>query len=177
MALLPLVSMLTVSFSSTCTYPRFCANLPIDGFAGDKMFMVEFQMPLSGSGDGLNPDMPAFWLLNSKIVNTQQYDACSCWSTGCGEWDIHEVLTKGATQGSASMHMGKNFAGTPSQTFDRPTEKTMKMAAIVSNGVAHIEVLDDSQTFDAVISGATVSGFLDHPEVAKFNVLIGSPGL
>lgn len=141
------------------------------------MFMVEFQMPMSGSSDGFNPDMPAFWLLNSKIVNTQQYDACSCWKSGCGEWDIHEVLTKGAKQGSASMHMGKNFAGTPSETFKRPVGKTMKMAAIVSNGVAHIEVLDDDTTFDKVIKESQVNGFLDHPEVTEFNVLLGSPGL
>lgn len=167
--------MLTVSF--TPTNVSYSSNFSTDGFAGDKIFMAEFQMPLSGSSDGLNPDMPAFWLLNSKVVNTQQYDACSCWATGCGEWDIHEVLTKGAMTGCASMHMGKNFAGTPSQTFDRPTTKTMKMAAIVSNGVAHIEVLDDAMTFDKVIQGSTINGFLNHPDVTTFDVLIGSPGL
>lgn len=58
-----------------------------DGFGGaDKIFLMEFTMPMDGK-TGFNGDMPAIWMLNAKIPRTIQYGKaeCSCWSSGCGE--------------------------------------------------------------------------------------------
>ncbi|MCJ1380866.1 target of Sbf [Xylographa soralifera] len=138
----------------------------------EKVFMIEIEMPLSGQTGYLNADMPAFWLLNTQIVNQQQYGKCSCWATGCGEWDIHEILKAGATTGYASMHMGSNYAGTPPQGLARPTSGTMKIAAIVSGGVAHVEVLNSDTSFGNTLSGATVAGYINSPNSTPFNVII-----
>ncbi|MCJ1320251.1 target of Sbf [Xylographa vitiligo] len=138
----------------------------------DKVFMIEIEMPLSGQRGYLNADMPAFWLLNTQIVNQQQYGKCSCWATGCGEWDIHEILEAGATTGYASMHMGSNYAGTPPQGLPRPTSGTIKIAAIVSGGIAHVEVLSPNTSFGNTLSGATVVGYINSPNSTPFNVII-----
>jgi hypothetical protein len=67
-----------------------------EAFAGaEKAFFLEFSMPDDGSMDGFNANMPAIWLLNTKIPRTQQYGDCSCWKTGCGEFDIFETLAPG----------------------------------------------------------------------------------
>jgi hypothetical protein len=64
-----------------------------DGFDGpDKIFVAEFQMPLDGT-EGFNADLPAIWLLNANIPRTLQYGKaeCSCWQSGCGEFDVSPV--------------------------------------------------------------------------------------
>ena len=137
------------------------------------MFLAEFQMPLSGQTGYLNADMPAFWMLNTQIVNTGQYSNCSCWKTGCGEWDIHEVLEQGATTGYATMHMGQNFNGQAPNGFARPISTTMKVGVIISNGVFHIEILDDSTTFGSTFLGSTVNGWINSAHVVNFPVIVG----
>ena len=129
-------------------------------------------MPLSGSQDGTNPDKPGFWLLNTQIVNTQQYGACSCWPTGCGEFDVHEVLEPGDSQGYATMHMWNNFAGQAPQGIDRPTDSqtTMKIAAIITNGVAHVQVLDPNFDFGSTIDGSVISDFVNSADAAQYTV-------
>jgi len=134
------------------------------GWAGvNKMFMFEYSMPLSGLRSTTltapNPDMPAIWLLNSKVTNGEQY-GCSCWGTGCGEFDIHEVLQPGDATGYSSMHMGDNYAGTPPNGLARPTGATMKLAVIITDNVAQVQVLPDTQTFDDVIAADVVNSFL-----------------
>ncbi|MCJ1478725.1 Peroxisomal membrane protein PAS20 [Lambiella insularis] len=166
-----------ISSSNLCNHSDCGATAPgaiaYHGFAGnEKMFMIELEMPLSGQTGYLNADMPAFWLLNTQVVNQQQYAKCSCWATGCGEWDIHEILTAGATTGYASMHMGSNYAGQAPTGLARPVSGTMKIAAIVSGGLAHVEVLDPSTAFATSISGSTVSDYLNNPNAVKFDVLI-----
>jgi hypothetical protein len=147
------------------------------GWAGvNKMFIFEYSMPASGrrdfSADSINPDKPGIWMLNSKIPNTEQY-GCSCWATGCGEMDVHEVLDPGATVGYAAMHMGNNYAGTPPQGIARPLTGTMKLAVIITDTVAHVQVLPQGQTFPDVIPASTVASFLGAgPSVpGKMNIL------
>ncbi|KAI3403743.1 hypothetical protein KGF56_003468 [Candida oxycetoniae] len=70
------------------------------GFYGTtKMFLFEFQMPneTHTSPEISNYNMPAIWLLNAQIPRTAQYSLnvnCSCWRSGCGEFDIFEVKNK-----------------------------------------------------------------------------------
>ena len=133
--------------------------------------MAEYTMPLSGSQAGLNPDMPAFWMLNTQIVNTVQYAACSCWATGCGEFDVHEVLTRGATAGYATLHGGNNFQGQAPGAIDRPTSGTIKIAAAVAAGQVSVHVLPADFSFDSSLSSSVISGILNSPDMEEFTVV------
>lgn len=76
-----------------------------DGFdGGNKVFLLEFSMPKDDTA-GFNADMPAIWMLNPQIPRTVQYGNgdCSCWKTGCGEFDVAETLSSG------SMFMKSTF--------------------------------------------------------------------
>ncbi len=74
------------------------ADRRTDGFSGSqKLFLLEFSMP-STNETGFNTDMPAIWLMNAQIPLTSQYGTnpeCSCWTSGCGEFDIFEALDSG----------------------------------------------------------------------------------
>ncbi|KAK5658765.1 hypothetical protein OQA88_1576 [Cercophora sp. LCS_1] len=98
---------------STCGYTQ-PGSVAYTGFGGpDKIFLVDFAMP-HAPGD----DMPAIWMLNAKIPYTSQYGACSCWKSGCGEFDVFEVLEKGGTKAKSTFHSVKG--GGDSNYFVRP---------------------------------------------------------
>ena len=64
-------------------------------------------MPMTGE-TGFNADMPAIWIMNAKIALTSQYgenQQCSCWSRGCGEIDVFEVLDTGNTRCKSTLYM------------------------------------------------------------------------
>lgn len=138
------------------------ANIIIDGFGGDhKIFLLEFSMPSTGK-TGFNGDMPAIWLLNAQIPLTSQYGEnpdCSCWTSGCGEFDIFEILDSGNFRCKSTLHMAP--AGGCSDYFERPTKGTIKAAVVFrgSNELAHIQILDSSQRFDMTLSTEVVDGF------------------
>ncbi|KAK4944033.1 target of Sbf [Elasticomyces elasticus] len=143
----------------TCGYYRN-GTVAYHGFEGaSKLFLLEFSMPLSGK-TGFNADMPAVWMLNAQVPRTEQYGNCSCWESGCGEFDIFEVLDSGDEKAKSTWH-GVNSLG-DSDYFARPTSGTMKAAVWLdgSTGTAHIIVLDDSATFDSTITESTVAGYL-----------------
>ncbi|KAI1627659.1 putative TOS1-like glycosyl hydrolase-domain-containing protein [Exophiala viscosa] len=143
----------------TCGYYRN-GTVAYHGFDGaSKLFLLEFEMPLSGK-TGFNADMPAVWMLNALIPRTEQYGNCSCWESGCGEFDIFEVLDSGDEKAKSTWH-GVDSLG-DSDYFARPTSGTMKAAVWLdgSTGTAHIIVLDDSTTFDSSITESTVEGYL-----------------
>ena len=154
------------------------SNVSADGFGGKmKMFLAEYSMPYSDkkgppSWGNKNPNAPSFWALNSKVVNTQQYGQCSCWHSGCGEWDIHEVTVEAANNGSTSLHMGSSYAITAPETIPRPCEddKTMKIAAILTGDTVHVQVLDNGMSFDDVIKGSTVDALVNHNAIKSYNV-------
>ncbi|MCJ1266394.1 target of Sbf [Lobaria immixta] len=145
----------------SCGYTR-PGGVAYHGFGGDhKIFLMEFSMPFTGQR-GFNGDMPAIWLHNAQIPLTSQYGTnpdCSCWTTGCGEFDIFEVLDSGNFRCKSTLHMAP--AGGSSDYFNRPTEGTIKAAVIFtgSNEVAHIQILDDGQGFDEVLDAGFVEGF------------------
>jgi hypothetical protein len=131
--------------------------------SSSKLFLLEFSMPLTGK-TGFNMDMPAAWILNAQIPNTMQYGQanCSCWTSGCGEWDIFEILDSGNTKAKSTYH--GNPSGGDSNYFDRPTGGTIK-AAVVLDGpgsAGHIVILPDSTDFPATIPDDTVSGFVNN---------------
>lgn len=150
-----------------CGYYR--ANTPAyHGYGGtEKVFVFEFEMP-SDSNTGFNVDMPAIWMLNAKIPRTLQYGdaSCSCWSTGCGELDLFEILSAGSDKCITHLHDKQGavngYGGGGSQDyFVRPTSGSMK-AAVVFTG-SQIHVLEVTDSFDATLSAETVEAWVSKP--------------
>lgn len=154
------------------------------GFDGaTKMFLFEFGMPTATSGDSYNYDMPAIWFLNAQIPRTLQYGAssCSCWSTGCGELDVFEVLNAGNSYLTNHLHdeQGTNTqygGGGSSDYFARPTSGTMKAAVIFDGDAKTITItkLDDSVSFDSSVSESTVQGWISATSSSSSTVSIAS---
>ena len=152
-----------------CGYCRD-GTVAYKGWAGtEKIFVFEFLMPHEGDKNSFNGDMPAVWMLNAQIPSTLQYGKkeCSCWSTGCGELDLFEVLLGGSDKMIAHLHTsqgapaGTNYGGGGSQDyFNRPTDGTMKAAVIFHDDQIHIQQLDDSTTFGDNLSADTVNQWL-----------------
>ncbi|KAL8888197.1 MAG: hypothetical protein Q9215_004320 [Flavoplaca cf. flavocitrina] len=142
----------------SCGYTR-PGGVAYHGFGGDsKLFMMEFSMPRSGK-TGFNGDMPAIWLLNAQIPLTSQYGTnpkCSCWTSGCGEFDLFEVLDTGNFRCKSTLHMAP--AGGSSDYFRRPDTSIIKAAVLFhgANQAAHIKILDNGQNFDESLAADVV---------------------
>ncbi|SLM34217.1 Domain of unknown function DUF2403, glycine-rich [Lasallia pustulata] len=146
-----------------CGYTR-PGTVPYHGFGGaEKVFLMEFSMPLSGCTTGGAPDMPAIWMLNAQIPRTLQYGLanCSCWTSGCGELDLFEVLSMGNTYATTTLHLTSGCGGSTPNYFSRPTSTTIKAAVVFKgdNQTANIRILDDSQTFDSALAASTIEWF------------------
>ena len=120
-------------------------------------------MPLTGSSS-FNGDMPAIWLENAQIPLTSQYGAnpeCSCWTSGCGEFDLFEVLDHGDMRCKSTLHMAP--AGGSSDWFLRPKSETITAAVILAGGddKAVIRVLDGAQSFDENLEDGVVVGWIN----------------
>lgn len=117
-------------------------------------------MPMTGK-TGWNEDMPAAWMLNAQIPRTLQYGKadCSCWESGCGEWDIFEVLDSGNTRCKSTLH--GTVSGGDSNYFKRPSDGTVKVAVLYDgmSSSGHIKVLDDDTDFGETLSGIEVTAF------------------
>lgn len=84
--------------NGACGYYRN-GTVAYHGFNGpSKAFFYEFAMPDVG-GESVSEyntiNMPAIWMLNALIPRILQYgqSECSCWASGCGEFDIFEVFS------------------------------------------------------------------------------------
>ena len=113
---------------------------------------------------GFNADMPAIWLMNAQIPLTSQYGEnpdCSCWTSGCGEFDIFEILDSGNFRCKSTLHMAP--AGGSSDWFMRPTSDSITAAVVFagSNEVAAIRILDQGQSFDVSLSGSAVDSWVE----------------
>lgn len=143
------------------------------GFGGEhKMFLFEFSMPKDQkAGKGFNADMPAVWFLNAQIPRTVQYGpkSCSCWSTGCGEFDVFEVLDSGNDKLTNHLHSGQGSndgqhgGGGSQDYFDRPTDGTLKAAVIFDGndgGITITKVGDDVNSFDSNYDTSTIEDWV-----------------
>jgi hypothetical protein len=132
-----------------CPYSR-PGNIAHHGFGGaSKLFLFELSMPFSGQRGGLNSDMPAAWILNADIPRTLQYGnaECSCWESGCGEFDVMEVLDPGNMKMKSTWH-GQGAVGS-SDWFERPTGDSRKAAVVMDGQRGSVSVLwlDDGVDF------------------------------
>ncbi|KAI1333556.1 TOS1 protein [Xylariaceae sp. FL0016] len=150
------------------------------GFEGStKVFIAEFTMPDTGkTADGTN--MPAFWMLNAKIPRTGQYTSCSCWEGdnsspnegGCGELDVVELLTPGATRAKSTFHFANGVGD--SHYFDRPTESSMKVAVVLdaSSSTVSIKVLGDDFSFPTSLTSDDVNAMVqEESDVSLFSLM------
>lgn len=126
------------------------------------MFLLEFGMPMDGTA-GFNADMPAVWILNAQIPRTIQYGeaSCSCWESGCGEFDIAEALNAGSTFLKSTLHTNK--PGGDSDYFVRPTSDTMKLAVVFSaaSSTIHLQVLPTSYDFPTSLTTDAIQSICD----------------
>ncbi|WBW72778.1 circularly permuted 1,3-beta-glucanase [Schizosaccharomyces osmophilus] len=140
------------------------------GFSGTKVVLMEFNMPHDDSTNFIN-DMPAIWALNAQVPRTLQYGKreCSCWDSGCGEFDIFEVLNAGNEKMVSTIHSkqgsqnGAGGGGGSSDYFTRPTGSTMIGAVVFdtsSSAVYVIDVTKNGVNFDQTYSASDVAGWL-----------------
>ena len=157
-----LVVLHTVSTLLPLTFTLALAERDVDGFSGsEKLFLLEFSMPITNSS-AFNGDMPAIWLLNAQIPLTSQYGNpdCSCWTSGCGEFDLFEVLDHGDFRCKSTLHMAP--AGGSSDWFARPSSDSIIAAVVIAgaNEEAAIRVLDEGQSFNEILNGSVVNGWV-----------------
>ena len=168
----------------SCGYYR-PGTVAYEGFDGSqKAFFFEFSMPDSGEGttDIYDPvNMPAIWMLNAQIPRTLQYGNpdCSCWETGCGEFDMFEVLAPGDNRAKSTLHGNK--AGGSSDYFSRPVSSTIKVGMVLYDDNIHIKVLNDSIDFPTTMDESTINDILgstsqQSPKVAMFNLADATSG-
>lgn len=159
--------------TDACGYYRNGIDAYVGWSGNYKIFVFEFKMPTSGlSSSTDNYDMPAIWLLNGKIPRTEQYGDCSCWSTGCGELDLWEVITAGSDQLINHIHDGqskegdeyngtKNGGGGSSDYFDRPRDHYVTFAAVFSGSDIYLRDVtgfDFSNDLESTLVSEWMSG-------------------
>lgn len=156
-----------------CGYVRN-GTVAYHGFDGaSKAFFMEFSMPSDGQTatttyDNIN--MPAIWMLNAQIPRTLQYGQadCSCWTSGCGEFDIFEVLYPAYEKATSCLH--GNIAGGDSAYFVRPESGTIKLAVVLYENNVHMQILDDSTDFGSDMSADTISNICESTSTASDDV-------
>lgn len=134
-----------------------------------KAFFIEFQMDHydnEGSDQGMLSDAPAWWFLNAAIPRVLQYGndrkniPCSCWSTGCGEFDAFELLGKGELRAKSTIHRQGNLEGGDSNCFLRPVGHMLKFAVVFHDWNITASVLDDSFDFTESLTQAQIDDIL-----------------
>lgn len=147
----------------------YFTNVIIEGFAGSKKILVfEFSMPNDVTPNPqndpeltFNDNMPAIWALNSKIPRTSQYvlgtSSCSCWSSGCGELDLFEVLKDATPMCKTHFHSKQGAGGGDPNYFPRPVNGPVKYAVYFNDDkTATITKLPDSLQFPSSFSGDSI---------------------
>ncbi|KAJ4372227.1 target of Sbf [Neocucurbitaria cava] len=122
----------------------------------------------TGTDQGMISDAPALWFLNAAIPRILQYGndrnniPCSCWSTGCGEFDAFEVLSNGQEKAKSTLHRQNNLEGGDSNYFKRPVGSTLKFAVVWNYPNIIALVLDDSFDFGSTLSDDQVQSLVSY---------------
>ncbi|KAL5379813.1 hypothetical protein DPSP01_008283 [Paraphaeosphaeria sporulosa] len=152
-----------------CEYARPDATAHYGWDGPSKAFFIEFQMDHYdnyGSDQGMLSDAPAWWFLNAAIPRILQYGndrkniPCSCWSTGCGEFDAFEILGRGEVRAKSTIHRQGNLEGGDSNYFLRPVGRAIKFAVVFHNWNITARVLDDGFDFGASLTQAQIDDIL-----------------
>ena len=83
------------------------------------------------------------------------------WTSGCGEFDLFEVLDSGNFRCKSTLHMAP--AGGSSDWFQRPTTGSITAAVVIAgeHEVAAIRVLGEGQSFDTTLSEDVVNRWVN----------------
>lgn len=83
------------------------------------------------------------------------------WTSGCGEFDLFEVLDSGNFRCKSTLHMAP--AGGSSDWFQRPMGGSITAAVVIAgkHEVAAIRVLGEGQSFDAILSENVVNAWVN----------------
>lgn len=145
------------------------------GFGGvTKMFLFNFSMPTEKQANSSSfefYDMPAIWLLNDQIPRTSQYPTnanCSCWASGCGEYDIFEVMN-----GTEANHLystfhtfqGIEYLGFGIQSYGyipRRTTGNMIGGVVFDSRGNVVTFVSNSTSFDETLSASEVNKLLSN---------------
>lgn len=109
----------------------------------------------------INKNMPAIWMLHADIPRVMQYanpPECSCWTTGCGEFDLFEVLDSGNKRMKSTLHADQK--GGSSDYFERPTSGTIKGVVVMSDKSATIKILPSDYNFGPSISNSDIESIM-----------------
>jgi hypothetical protein len=154
-----------------CPYWRPDATSHFGWSGSSKAFFIEFQMDHYqniGTDQGQISDAPAWWFLNAAIPRILQYGndrnniPCSCWSTGCGEFDAFEVLGNGEERAKSTLHRQGNLEGGDSNYFKRPIGRMMKFAVVWHYPNITASVLDDDFNFSTSLSNDQVQQLVSY---------------
>ncbi|KAF2118285.1 putative TOS1-like glycosyl hydrolase-domain-containing protein [Lophiotrema nucula] len=165
-----------------CEYAR-PKSTQYHGWDGEsKAFFIEFQMDHYdnyGNDQGMLSDAPAWWFLNAAIPRTLQYGndknniPCSCWSTGCGEFDAFEVLGRGEERAKSTIHRQGNIEGGDSNYFARPVARTLKFAVVFHRLNITATVLDDSFDFSSTLDSSIMENIISYDPNSYKHSLFG----
>lgn len=154
-----------------CPYWRPNATSHFGWSGSSKAFFIEFQMDHynnTGTDQGLISDAPAWWFLNANIPRILQYGndrnniPCSCWSTGCGEFDAFEILSNGEERAKSTLHRQGNLEGGDSNYFQRPVGTMLKFAVVWTFPNITALVLDDDFDFNDSLSDAQMQQLVSY---------------
>lgn len=126
--------------------------------------------PNRGSDQGLISDAPAWWFLNAAIPRILQYGndrnniPCSCWSTGCGEFDAFEVLGNGEEKAKSTLHRQGNLQGGDSNYFKRPVGRKLKFAVVWHFPHITATVVDEGFEFGERLTEEQIRGLVEYDE-------------
>ena len=80
-------------------------------------------------------------------------------SSGCGEFDIFEILTPGYNKAKSTLH--GNIAGGSSDWFQRPEETSIKVGVVLYNDNIHVKILNDDHAFPSTMDSSIISEIVD----------------
>ncbi|KAF2682527.1 hypothetical protein K458DRAFT_444167 [Lentithecium fluviatile CBS 122367] len=163
-----------------CEYARPDATAHYGWDGPSKAFFIEFQMDHYdnyGNDQGMLSDAPAWWFLNAAIPRILQYGndrnniPCSCWSTGCGEFDAFEVLGRGEMRAKSTIHRQGNLEGGDSNYFVRPVGRMLKFVVVFHDWNITARVLNDNFDFSEGVTAQQIEDILKYDPKDNFHSL------
>lgn len=149
--------------NNSCGFVRD-GTVAYHGFEGcEKAFIMKFSMPDDACTTPPNANKPAAWFLNAQIPRTAQYDACSCWDSGCGEVDAFEALDEGGFRLKSTIH-AKPYSAGSSDWFPRPFDEDIVGAVIFRDGNIVVEILDGFD-FPESLTSSDIDHMIDDDEI------------
>jgi hypothetical protein len=148
------------------------SGLALHGFAGSKIFVTEFRMPI-------DTKTPAYWILPSQVLRSSQY-GCNCrgqgsdptYKGGCGELDIAEILGGVTTslEATTTLYSFQDITGGGSVAFERPVNDAavfVVMFDLSGRQIAIRRLAPDASLFSRTLAADVIAGWLAEPATVR----------